>query len=140
MAEHSWERPSSRGNVGICQAEYLTFPGVSHLRIPDSAGQPGSLRNLFVHTRKSRWSTRFPGPRAQCKDGAPCSKVIKNVKIVTAEHEAQPRAFLSGGLCECTGGCPRRWLYEATLPGAFRKIIFCTKKVLHVAFDVGTVV
>lgn len=65
MADHGWERPSSRGNVGICQAEYLTFPGVSHLRIPDSAGQQGSLWNLFVRTQKSRWSTRFLGPRVQ---------------------------------------------------------------------------
>lgn len=66
--------------------------------------------------------------------------MIKHVKIVIAEHEAQPGTLLSGGLCECTGGCPRRWLYEAMFPGAFRKIIFCTKKVLRVAFDVGTVV
>ena len=30
-------------------------------------------------------------------------------------------------------------LPETVLPGAFREMIFCAKKVLHICFDVGTV-
>ena len=66
----------------------------------------------------------------------PLLKAIEKVRLVAVKHETQPGTRLRGHFMT-TQVLP---LPEAVLSGAYGETIFSTKKVLHISFDVGTVV
>lgn len=44
-------------------------------------------------------ATSFARPSAKWKCGVPCSKIIRNFEVMTAEHETKCSALLRVGLC-----------------------------------------